>query len=84
MRSEFFKEIAESRKRFLMEAATDLGMVTVKPAREIVSDKPPSDNCSPAEARSTNKSEPASVTQPAPIKKRKQLKIYQLFGFLSF
>lgn len=84
MRSEFFKEIAESRKRFLLEAATDLGMVSVKPSREVVSDKPPSDNRPLSEARSMNKTEPASVAQPTATTKKKQSRINHLLSFLSF
>lgn len=84
MRSEFFKEIAESRKRFLLEAATDLGMVSIQAGREIVSDKLPSDNRPPVEARSMHKSEPVSAAQTTAITKKKQSKINQLFSFLSF
>lgn len=85
MRSEFFREIAESRKRFLIEAASELGIAMVKPVREIASDKPPSGASPHSENKPRTTGEPALVSQPEERMVRKsRSKISQLLSLLSF
>ncbi|MGC8865151.1 MAG: hypothetical protein ACP5O2_05445 [Bacteroidales bacterium] len=85
MRSEFFNEIAESRKKFLLEVARELGMLPQIPEQEVEEKNLPS-NISPSEkTEPSNASEPARVKRPAEqLGKKKKIKINPFLNFLSF